>query len=407
LEILLTANSPGEVASWAKPVVRKIKEQDSTAKVTILLLPCPFASGREYEVACSIKGVDRVLKARETLSLIFSPNKIEFQHPVKLLHLGGDLLFSVILSLRLKSELWGYRWAQRHWDWRFKGYFARDEKNRQELLAKKIPDSRIHMAGDLLVDSVNFRVEKVQLTEKTKNLTVVFMPGSRLHELKGLVPLFAATAEKIQELIPDVQFFMPRSPFIDEKKLPEICPLEPIEEVSGKTVFYHDNNFVTENGTSIKIVDDSIKAMLEADFLISIPGTTTGEAGALGLPHYCILPLNKLEDIPYVGIIGLLGYIPFVGKRIKRSILRSLASKVGFVTLPNILANRRIIPEKVEYIDPDILFYGIKPYLEDPEKREEMKKDLMDLFLPYGGAAEIIAAKLLETSSDHSLSKDS
>jgi hypothetical protein len=391
LEILITANSPGEVASWAKPVVKKIKEQANTAKVTILLLPCPFASGREYEVACSIEGVDRVLKPGETISLIFSPKKFQFQHPVKLLHLGGDLLYSVML--------WSYRWGQKHWDWRLKGYFARDEKNRRKLLAKKIHDSKIHMAGDLLVDSVNFRAEKIEKPEKSDSFTIVFMPGSRFRELKALAPLFAATAEKILESFPDTRFLMPRSPFIDKTQVPEICPLEPAPDVPGKTVFFHNDSFVTESGTEIKIVEDSISAMLEADFLVSIPGTTTGEAGVLGLPHYCILPLNRLEDIPYAGIIGLLDYVPFVGKKIKRGIFKLLVSKIGFFALPNIIANRQIIPEKAEFIDPDRLFDGIKIYLEDSEKRDKMKKDLIDLFLPYKGAAEVIAANILDVSS--------
>ncbi|MBI2252403.1 MAG: lipid-A-disaccharide synthase, partial [Armatimonadetes bacterium] len=60
MQVLITANSPGELAGWAKPVIFALKKNNPELKIRIILLPCTFASGHEYTAAKEIKGVEEV-----------------------------------------------------------------------------------------------------------------------------------------------------------------------------------------------------------------------------------------------------------------------------------------------------------------------------------------------------------
>jgi hypothetical protein len=392
---LITANSPGEIAGWTRPLVMKIKEKSPTAKVTVLLLPCAFSSGREYEAASSLEGVDRVFKVKETISLLYSRKKADFDKESRLVHLGGDLFYAAMISGKYKIPAWAYEWAQKKWDGRFVGYFARDEKNREILLGRKIPAEKITVVGDLLVDSVRDRGKNVPQLEKFSGLTITFMPGSRLKESCGLVPFFAGTAELILQSFPDSRFYIPISPFIDKKKLKEASPFKPLPDFSGVEVRYDGERFVTEGGLEIFAPRDSLAPIRDADFVVSIPGTSTGEAGALGTPAYCILPLNRVEDIPFVGVIGMLNLIPLVGRPLKRALMYQVEKKFGLLAQPNLRAGREIIPETRMVITPEKMFELIRPYLENPGLREIIRNDLKKLYDPLGGAAERMADAIL------------
>ena len=68
----------------------------------MLLLPCTFASGREYEVAAALPGVSRVYRTRE-LPRLFA---FGLPGPTRLLHLGGDLMYSALLVRRWDGLCW-------------------------------------------------------------------------------------------------------------------------------------------------------------------------------------------------------------------------------------------------------------------------------------------------------------
>ena len=50
--VLLLANGPGELWGWVRPVAAELKRR--SRKVSLLLLPCQFASGEERRVAESL-----------------------------------------------------------------------------------------------------------------------------------------------------------------------------------------------------------------------------------------------------------------------------------------------------------------------------------------------------------------
>jgi len=395
MEILITANSPGEIAGWTSPVVRCIKSISPEIKVTVLLLPCSFSSGREMEVAKSIRGIDRVLPVKKTLSLIFRTNRDAFDKDAVLLHLGGDLFYAAILSHRLKIPVWAYEWGQKQWDRMFSGYFARDDENKKTLIKRGIPAEKIHVVGDPIVDSVYFRSDEAGEMEKDGKRMIGIMPGSRTREALGLIPLFCGVAELIEEKFPGTLFYLPISPFIDRDKLESSFPLSPDEKIPGTIVRKEGNRFITEKGVEIAVADDSMKVIKHSDFIITIPGTTTAEAGALGIPHISIMPLNRPELIPYIGIIGLLEHVPLVGKPIKARIMKAFSRKKPLLSQPNLRAKREVIPEMMEVVNPENIFEYIKPYIEDSERLNKISDDLLSLYLPYRGAAEKMAEMLV------------
>ena len=395
MEVLITANSPGEIAGWTKPVVKCLLDRNPGLKISVLLLPCSFSSGREKEVAESIRGVQKVYSVGETLGMILTGGRGRFSNEKVLLHLGGDLFYAALLSRRLKMPVWAYEWAQKSWDRQFEGYFARDEKNRKTLLKRDIDDNKIHIVGDLLVDSVYFRADDAQPVPKKGEMLIGLMPGSRTREALGIMPLLAGVAEKIRERFPKTDFYMPISPFINREKFFGSFPLKPDPKMPGAVIENRDVVLRTQKGVEIFLSDDSMSVMKQSDFIITIPGTTTGEAGTLGIPHLSILPLNKPELIPYIGLIGLLEYVPLIGKPLKAKILMSMSRKKPLLAQPNLRAGKEVIPELMEVVNPDNVFERILPYFENREKLEKMREDLLHLYSPYRGAAEKIAEMIL------------
>ncbi len=63
-DILILSNGPGELATWVRPVVKALREQlgddRSAVRISVVLSPCPNASGKEAEIAQSYPEVDRV-----------------------------------------------------------------------------------------------------------------------------------------------------------------------------------------------------------------------------------------------------------------------------------------------------------------------------------------------------------
>ena len=46
-ELFILTNSPGEVSGWVRPVVSELTLMGFAAKVSLVLLPCQYASGME------------------------------------------------------------------------------------------------------------------------------------------------------------------------------------------------------------------------------------------------------------------------------------------------------------------------------------------------------------------------
>ena len=63
-DILILSNGPGEITTWVRPVVQALREQSQNqsfpARISLVLSPCPNATGKEVNIARSYPEIDRV-----------------------------------------------------------------------------------------------------------------------------------------------------------------------------------------------------------------------------------------------------------------------------------------------------------------------------------------------------------
>lgn len=167
-----------------------------------------------------------------------------------------------------------------------------------------------------------------------KRLVSVF-PGSRTFELKELMDVFKATVERLRTRHPDLQFCMSQAPNISD-------------EVYKK--YLGDFN--------IKVIKGENQALLSvSDALILASGTVALEA--------CLYKTPMI--IAYRGP-KLFYWIYLLVRCIKR------------VSLPNIIADKSIVPEIIQdKVTPLNITYEIEELLYNPEKREKTIKELGDV----------------------------
>ena len=58
-EVVVTVNSPGEVATWLEPLARELLPRLADGRLTVMIPPCTYASGAEARVVRSFLGGDQ------------------------------------------------------------------------------------------------------------------------------------------------------------------------------------------------------------------------------------------------------------------------------------------------------------------------------------------------------------
>ena len=72
--LIIFTNSPGEISSWVLPVVTQFKKCAKTAFITILLTPCDYATGNEYQLLLNHDAIDEVYQPKDTKKFLFLSN---------------------------------------------------------------------------------------------------------------------------------------------------------------------------------------------------------------------------------------------------------------------------------------------------------------------------------------------
>ncbi len=139
----------------------------------------------------------------------------------------------------------------------------------------------------------------------TRLKTVALMPGSRNSEIKRLLPVLIAAAQRIRQDISDVQFLLPAAPTLDARELQRTVDASglPIPVVQGHTY-------------------DAINA---SDIAITASGTATLEIALLRTP---MIVIYKVSPLSYAILKRLI--------RIKQ------------IALANIIAGQQIVPELIQ-----------------------------------------------------------
>ncbi len=394
-EIVIAVNSPGEIAGWMAPAVRAIRRRLPDCPVRALLLPCVFASGREAEVIGAMQGVDELIPSSGFLPMLFEGGSGQVER--HFLHIGGELALTGLLASAAGTGAWGYQWGTRASDPNYAGYFVKSEGDRDALLKRGVPGFKIHVTGDLLYDAVMNDLKGFSPAPPPERVeTIAFMCGSRQAELEGLLPMFLRTAEILSGRFEGLRFKTVVSPFIDWDAFTAKGVLSPMRGVPGSrgVIDAEAGTLRSEGDPSvfISLARGSHHAeMSSSDFIVAIPGTKTGEAACLGKPMLVVLPLNRLDMIPAFGLVGLLDWIPVVGRSLKGMLIAKAARRFGFAAQPNILSGREIVPELKGVLSPEDVADSIGGLISDGPGLERMRRELSELYSPFRGASERLA----------------
>ncbi|MGQ9608868.1 MAG: lipid-A-disaccharide synthase [bacterium] len=222
--------------------------------------------------------------------------------------------------------------------------------------------ANVHYVGHPLLDfavadlSKSESYNKFQLSDQ--HPIIGLMPGSRIKEIKSLLPVMLDSIKIIKTNIPDSQFILPVAYTI---------PKDIIKDL-------------TEPYPYIKITDNSdvYNMMSIANLIIMASGTATLESTFIGTP---MIVIYKVSFLSYI-------------------IMKSLVNpNIKSTTLPNIIAGENIVPELLQdkANSNNIAEIAIN-LLKNPEELEKQKKDLYRVKKQIGepGAIERTAKLILD-----------
>ncbi len=313
MDWILLANGPGEVSGHVLPIAREIKRQYPSARVTLMLVPCQFASGHEAILAKEqIPELDRVFSPKEFRKMLF--NKKAFQtlqlhKKGAILLLGGDQFYAVVLRKRIGYPAFAY--------------FEQDKKPKFSFKEVFTPKQ----SGVLMVDSVPDCLQYAGHDINDKELIISLAPGSRPNYIEFMIPFMWDISKQLKKKIPHLQF----------------CWGLPV----------HMRSFATKKFpkevSSFPFAGDCGKL----DLMITLLGTHTALTAIQGIPMIVLFPFHRPELIPLTGLPGLLAGIPFFGQIVQRLALLLVSKKLGLVALPNMKAKREITPELKGYFSAE------------------------------------------------------
>lgn len=222
----------------------------------------------------------------------------------------------------------------------------------------------VEFVGNPLVDIVQPTLSPQEgeafIGKRPGHPVVLLLPGSRVKEITGVLPVMLQALPMIREKRPEVDFVLQKAPSIERELLQSILAASavPVKVVEGR----------------------NYDVMAASDAALATSGTVTLEAALCGLPSVICYTASPLS----MWIAKRMVYVKYIG-------------------LPNILAGREILPELIqEKMTPDHMAASILHFLE-PEAasavRGEMRQAVAKLGQP--GAVERTAKLILETAKEN------
>lgn len=395
-ELLVVLNGPGELSAWFYPFLAALRQRAPDVRLSCALVPCVFASGREGTVLRGMSGIDAVAEPRQTLRYIMGgPLPVGF-HPRGrgiVLHLGGDALLSVLLARRRGYRLLAY--AER--PLRYARLFERI------FLVHAIPSltSRYEVIGDLMVDAARMRCPR-RRPAAPECPTIGFFPGSRDYQARHMVPFLIRVAGIVSASLPGARFMLGRADYISVERLKEMASDQSGLVMEHDIARWEDDGaggvLVSERGVRLE-VRTAAEVMAEAQLVLTIPGSNTGELAALGVPMIVIIPSYNGEVHPAPGVLGHLGRIPLLGRFVKRPLMHLWVRYLRYVSIPNRRAGRPLVPEVIGRLTAEDVAALIRRTL--PTVGDGVAHELIETMGPPGAAARLADAVLAELRGAH------
>lgn len=397
VDVLILANGPGEVTTWVRPVVRALREQLGTTReqlrISIILSPCPHATGKEAEICKSYVEVDRVQEAKDFWQFLLwgkTAQSWEWHDRGVVLFLGGDSFFTVVIGKRLGYKTVVYA----EWETRWHQWIDRFGVMQPQAINPKFAH-KCTVVGDLMLEAA-----QGQNRRNVKTELIGILPGSKASKLAQGVPLMLAIAEFISAVRPQTRFVIPLAPTVDLETLanfanPQFNPV--IERVGGISAIVTSNppRLKTAEGLEVELwlKSPAYDLLSQCSICLTTVGANTAELGALAVPMIVLLPTQQLDAMrSWDGIPGLLASLPVVGTSMAKLINWSILHLPRrLYAWPNIWAKSEVVPELVGNLQPQEVAAMVVDYLDCPEKLQQISEVLRNI-RGESGAAQKLAA---------------
>lgn len=399
VDILILSNAPGEVTTWVRPVVQALRDElGQQPRISVILSPCPNASGKEAAIAQSYPQVDRVQAAQHFWKFLVwgkTAENWDWHAQGVVLFLGGDQVFPVIIGKRL-----GYRTVvYAEWEARWHRWIDHFGIMKPESITH-VPQKYAHkftVVGDLMAE-VSSHASFVTDTKQTTPL-IGLLPGSKPAKLAQGVPLSLAIAQHISNQKPQTRFVAFVAPTLDLTTLarfanPEANPLvAQLGNVSAQLIEHAPTPLLKTNAglcVELETRSPAYDLLSQCSLCLTTVGANTAELGALAVPMIVLLPTHQLDAMrSWDGLPGILANLPVVGTNIAKAINWLVLQRLGLLAWPNIWARTQIVPELVGKLEPQSVAELVIDYLNHPEKLAAMRSQLRSIRGKPGAAQKI------------------
>lgn len=401
MRIALTANGPGEVAGWVRPLLRRLYELDPALDAHLFLVPDDYATGGEAATARALFPNARVYEPRDYVrfalgrSLDGAPQSVDVVQ-----YLGGDLMHAARLRKRLGGKASTYKFASPRSAKSLVRAFALDEKNATQLRNAHAPVEAVRVVGNLAIEGALLEAER-PVEDGAPDDGILVMPGSRKNEVSHLIPFFYTAALRMVRERPDLRIAFGISPFT---KLSAIATA--MEHGGHPLTWAERGRVVTQGGAAhlesldgnarFPLLHNSLAAARRARLVLTLPGTKVIELAALGIPVVSATPMQVPEKIAVNGVLSYVDRIPLVGAPIKRAAILAGAKRFPFFTQPNIDAGEELVRELRGTLTPGRVARVALGCYDDRAWQDATGARLRELYAPHAGAAERMARSLLE-----------
>ncbi|HEX4841481.1 MAG TPA: lipid-A-disaccharide synthase, partial [bacterium] len=224
---------------------------------------------------------------------------------------------------------------------------------RREEAAYQAAGANVQFIGHPAVDQVRLQWDEATARaqfELSPTVAVVgLLPGSRIQEIRAHLPVLLAAAALLRQTTPQLEFVLP---------VPA-THLRPLV-----------TQLVSQLGVPVRIVSAVYDAMAVCRVLVVSSGSATLEAAILGIPMVTIYRL------------------PWLSAFIVRRFITT-----PYVALPNLLADREIVPELLqERMTPQGIADAVNRLLSDPVKWTWVRSELLAVAQDLGEPGAISRA---------------
>ena len=415
VDILILSNGPGELATWVRPVVQALRQhlanRGTSARISVILSPCPHATGKEAQIASSYPEVDRVQAAEHFFPFLLSGKTAanwDWHDKGVVLFLGGDQFFTVVIGKRLKYRTVTYA----EWDARWYRWIDKFAAMKPQVFAK-IPQkyaTKFTVVGDLIAE-VGDRKSGGAGTgaPPLRGMELIgLLPGSKAAKLALGVPLCLSIAQSIHRIRPETRFVIPVAPTTDLQTIarfadPEQNPCLHLFANSAAELHVTESPFLqAANNLQIELWTQTpaYDLLSQCSLCLTTVGANTAELGSLAVPMIVLIPTQQLDAMKaWDGLPGLLANLPFVGS-VFATVINWLIWKFGKRKLyawPNIWGQEEIVPELMGKLEPEAVAELAIDYLSHPEKLALVGDRLRGVRGESGAAnkiAELVCAEI-------------